>query len=96
MEKHSFEIEMAKDLGISAAVVYDRIYDLCQEQARNGTDYHDGLFWVRMPYKAFRKFFPYMATDTVSRAIKKLNNEGLIMTGHYGGKYDNSNWYAAT
>lgn len=96
MKKQSVVIGLANKLGVSAAVVYERIYDLCSEKARRDADYHDGFFWVRMPYKEFRKVFPYMADGTVSRAIRKLRDEGLIMVAHYDEHNSITNWYTTT
>lgn len=96
MIKHSFEVELANKMGVHTTVVYERLHDLCAEKARLNADYHDGLFWVRMPYKDFPKIFPYMNAATVSRAIKKLKDEGLVVVGHYDEHNRLVNWYATT
>lgn len=93
MKKQSTVIRLAKTLGVSAAVVYERVYDLCSEKARRDADYHDGFFWVRMPCKDFRKIFPYMSEGTVYKAIRKLRDEGLIMVAHYDEHNSIVNWF---
>lgn len=96
MIKHSFEVELVNKIGVRATAVYERLHDLCAEKARLDTDYHDGLFWVRMPHKDFHKIFPYMSEATVFRAIKKLKAEGLVVAGHYDQTNSIVNWYATT
>lgn len=96
MRKQSVVIGLAKKLGIPAAVVYERVYDLCRDKARRNVDYHDGFFWVRMTYKDFRKIFPYMAEATVYRALRKLRDEGLIMVARYDKNHGPANWYTTT
>lgn len=96
MIKHSFEVGLVKKLGVRTAAVYERLHDLCEEKARLNADYHDGLFWVRMPYKDFPKIFPYMSETTVAHAVRKLKAEGLIVVGHYDERNSVTNWYATT
>lgn len=96
MIKHSLEVRLSNKFGVHTTAVYERLHDLCAEKARFNADCHDGLFWVRMPHKDFRRVFPYMSETTVSRAIKKLKAEGLIVVGHYDETNSLVNWYAAT
>lgn len=96
MIKHSVETVLVNKFGVRTAVVYERLHDLCAEKARLNVDYHDGLFWVRMPCKEFRRVFPYMSGTTVSKAIKRLKDEGLVMVGHYDERNSLVNWYATT
>lgn len=96
MRKHSFEVWMAQELGVRAALVYECLHSLCSEKAMRNADYHDGLFWVRISYKDFNKIFPYMSEDTICRALRKLKNEGLIVVAHYDENNGTTNWYATT
>lgn len=96
MRKHSFEVELANKVGIRAAVIYECLHDLCAEKARRDADYHDGLFWVKMPMSLLRRIFPYMSENTITRSIKKLKAEGLVMVDHYDEDNGTANWYATT
>lgn len=96
MIKHSVETALANKFGVRTAAVYERLHALCAEKAKINADYHDGLFWVRMPHKDFSKIFPYMSDSTVSNAIKKLKDEGLVVVGHYDSRNSVVNWYATT
>lgn len=71
-------------LGFSTAAVYVQLYDLYRKQRRRQKHYHAGRYWVRMPYKDFPRMFPDLSAVVVSHALKKLEDEGLLMMVHYG------------
>lgn len=79
-------------LGFSTAVVYSQLYDLYREQRRQQGHFHDGCYWVRMPYKDFPRMFQGLPTVIVSKAIEKLEDEGLLRMVHYG----RLSWYTIT
>lgn len=82
--------ELADRLGFSTAAVYDRLYDLYRRQRRRQGHFHDGRYWVRMPYKDFPRMFPHLPATTVSKALVKLGDEGLLSMVHYG----HLSWYS--
>lgn len=102
MVPYSLEDSLVRKLGLSTAAVYDRLYDLCREQERKTSGYHDGCFWVRIPYKDFPRVFPFLSAGTAAKALRKLRDEGLVMVGHYdesgvhGKRGGPVNWYALT
>lgn len=91
---------LVRELGLSTAAVYDQLYDLCREKERKNADYHDGCFWVRIPYRDFPRVFPYLSDGTVAKAFRKLRDKGLVIVGHYdetgihGERGGHVNWYA--
>lgn len=89
MGRYSFELELAERLGFSTAAVYDRLFDLCQEQKKKHVNHHDGCYWVQMTYKDFPRIFPYLAASTVDKALRKLRDEGLVRKVHHG----HISWY---
>lgn len=84
--------ELADRLGFSTAAVYAQLYDLFRKQRRRQGHYHDGCYWVRMPYGDFPRMFPELPAVTVSKALGKLENEGLLRMVHYG----RLSWYTIT
>lgn len=85
--------KLIKRLGsATTAVVYSRLYDLYRKQRRQQGHFHDGRYWVRMPYKDFPRMFPGLSADIVSEALGDLEDEGLLSMVHYGPL----SWYAAT
>lgn len=79
-------------LGFSTAAVYVQLYDLYRKQRRQQGHYHDGRYWVRMPYGDFPRMFPDLPADTVSKALGKLEDEGLLRMVHYR----HLSWYTIT
>lgn len=71
-------------LGFSTATVYVPLYDLYRKQRRQQGHYHAGCYWVRMPYKDFPRMFPDLPAVIVSKALEKLEDEGLLRMVHYG------------
>lgn len=71
-------------LGFSTAVVYVQLYDLYRRQRRRQGHYHDGRYWVRMPYDDFPRMFPDLSAAVVSKALGKLENEELLRMVHHG------------
>lgn len=96
MGKQSFDEGLAEEIGLNAAIIHERLYDLCVEKSRNNVDYHDGAFWVRIPQKELPGLCPYMAPTAVLRAMKKLTDGGYVLVGHYDENHGSTNWYAAT
>lgn len=79
-------------LGFSTAAVYASLYDLYRKQRRQQRHFHDGCYWVRMPYKDFPRMFPELPEAIVSKALGKLEDEGLIRMVHH----NHLSWYTIT
>lgn len=76
-------------LGFSAATVYAPLYDFYRKQRKRQGHYHAGRYWVRMPYKDFPRMFPDLPAVIVSKALEKLEDEGLLRMVHSG----SLSWY---
>lgn len=76
--------KLADRLGFSAAAVYVQLYDFYRKQRRRQRHFHDGRYWVRMPYDDFPRMFPELPACIVSKALEKLEGEGLLRMVHYG------------
>lgn len=92
MRRYSFELELAERLGVSTAAVYDRLYDLRQEQEKKHVNHHDGCYWVQMTPQDFPRIFPYLAASTVDKALRKLRNDGVVRKVRHG----RVSWYTIT
>lgn len=77
-------------LGFSAAAVYVPLYEFYRKQRKRQRHFHDGRYWVRMPYEDFPRMFPELPSVIVSKALGKLEDEGLLRMVHYG----HLSWYA--
>nr|UWG77974.1 MAG: Replication initiator protein A (RepA) N-terminus [Bacteriophage sp.] len=76
--------ELVDRLGFSAAAVYVPLYDLYRKQRRRQGHFHAGCYWVRMPYEDFPRMFPELPAVIVSKALRKLEDEGLLSMVHSG------------
>lgn len=95
--EHHFDIEIAEKYGILEAVLLDHFMFWDTKNEANESNYHDGLYWTYNSTKAMAKLFPYASIGQIRRALKKLEAEGLIVTGNYNkSTYDRTTWYALT
>lgn len=95
--EHSFDIEVAKEYGVQPAILLKNIYFWISKNRANEINYYDGNYWTYNSKKAFAELFPYMNARQVDYALKKLIDDGLIITGNYNKVgYDRTLWYAIT
>nr|UVN01759.1 MAG: hypothetical protein [Bacteriophage sp.] len=97
MKKHIFDIDVAQLVGLNAAVLLENITHWCEHNSANNTNLHDGHYWTYNSTKAFSELFPYMTVNAIRTALKKLKDNGLILTGNYNkSAYDRTMWYTLT
>lgn len=95
--EHSFDIEIAQEYGIQCAIILKNIYFWIEKNRANDKHFHDGKYWTYNSIKAMTELFPYMSKNTINRALDKLEEEGLVITGNFNGvAYDRTKWYALT
>lgn len=95
--EHSFDIEIAKEYGIQPAILLKNIYFWISKNRANETNYFDGNYWTYNSKKAFAELFPYMNARQIDYALKKLIDDGILITGNYNKMpYDRTLWYAIT
>ncbi len=95
--KHSFDIEIAKEYGIKPAILLENINYWIEKNKANCVHFYDGKYWTYNSKSAFAKLFPYMNARQIGYAIKKLIENGLIITGNFNEqRYDRTLWYAIT
>ena len=95
--EHHFNIEIATQYGILEAVILKNFYFWIKKNEANDKNYHDGHYWTYNSTKALHKLFPYASERKIRNAIKKLEDEKLIITGNYNqSAYDRTMWYALT
>ena len=95
--EHSFNIDVAKVYGVHSAILLNNIAFWCLKNKANGTNLHDGHYWTYNSKKAFSELFPYMTARQIDYALKRLIDEGVLITGNYNANaYDRTLWYAVT
>lgn len=97
MKKHILDIGVAQLVGPNAALILENISYWCEHNAANNTNLHDGHYWTYNSTKAFGELFPYMTVNVIRTALKKLKDNGLILTGNFNkSAYDRTTWYTLT
>lgn len=93
--RHYFNTELAKIVGLHAAVIYHHFCFWCKQNEREGVNEKDGLYWTFHSAPELMKFFPYLTKRQILYAIKKLEEKGLIRIGCYNKLgMDRTYWYA--
>lgn len=96
-EIHYFDINVAKLYGVNCAVILQNIHHWVKKNEANGINFRDGYYWTYNSTKAFQALFPYLSQKQIETALKKLRDEGVIITANYNEmKYDRTLWYAIT
>lgn len=94
---HNFNIAVAKELGIAPAVILNNLYWWIEKNRANEKHFHDGAYWTYNSRKAFCMQFPYLTERQIEYALRKLVDEGYVITGNYNkSTYDRTLWYSIT
>lgn len=92
---HYFDPNVAVDVGVNAAILYQNIKNWCEHNRANGRNEYDGLYWTFNSMVAFSKLFPYLSEAQVRQALKVLEAKGYIKSGNFNKiAYDRTKWYA--
>lgn len=95
--EHSFNIELAKEYGILEAILIKNIWFWIEKNRANEKNFYDGTYWTYNSTRAFNELFPYASESSIKRALKGLQEKGIIKTGNYNkSAYDRTLWYAFT
>ena len=81
MALQSFDQNVAVKVGVTAAVVYEKIAARC------------GLYWTQGDPSLFASLLTFSSQTEIDEALDKLVRAGLVKTGSYGGR--SIEWYAA-
>ena len=91
---YSFDEEVAKEVGVNAAIILDKFTWWIRQNEANERNYHDGRYWTYNSTKALTSMFPFFSAKQIGRILKKLINDGYLMTGNYNKiAFDRTLWY---
>lgn len=95
--EHSFDIDIAKEYGIPAAILLKHIYYWVEKNRVNEKHCINGEYWTYCSVKAFGELFPYMGAKVIRNGLQKLEDGGLVKVGCFNDQvYDRTKWYALT
>lgn len=93
--KHYFEVEVAADVGINAAVVFENIAFWILHNEKQGKNERDGVHWMYATQKDLAGQFDYLTEKQVRTAIEKLKAADYLRVGNYNRHgYDKTLWYS--
>lgn len=94
---HSFNVHIAEKYGVHAAVLLNNLEHWIAKNKANGKHFYEGTYWTYNSRRAFAELFPYMNARQIDYALKKLIDDGIIITGNFNQiAYDRTLWYAIT
>lgn len=94
---HSFNIDIAKKVGIAGAVLLNNIYWWVDKNAKNQINFYEDKYWTYNKKSAYLEQFPYLTENQLEYALTKLRDAGYIEVGNFNkSKYDRTLWYTLT
>ena len=94
---HFFNTEIAKQYGLEESILLENIYFWVKKNKANNQNYHNGKYWTYNSIRAFKILFDYMSESKIYRALKKLEEAGLIEIGDFNAdRYKRPSWYTVT
>lgn len=97
IKNHSFNVAVAKDVGILPAIILNNIYFWVDYNEKNGTNYYEDHYWSYNSVTAFQRQFSYATQKQIRTALEKLRDEGYILTANYNkAPFDRTLWYTVT
>lgn len=94
---HYFNTEIAKEVGVNAAVILENIAHWVLRNKANDKNFYDGHYWTYNSNAAMAELFPYMNARQVRTALDSLRKNGMVLTGNYNkSRYDRTLWYTVS
>ena len=95
MREHHFRIEDAVEYGVEKAILLYNIEYWLGKNKANGKNLKDGYYWTYNSSTAFFKLFPYLSVRSISRWLKQLEDDGIILSTYKYNKFgaDKTKWY---
>ena len=94
---HYFNTEIAKEVGVNAAVIMENIAHWVLKNKANDKNFYDGHYWTYNSRTAMTALFPYLSEKQVRYALDALRKADMVITGNYNkSSYDRTLWYTVS
>lgn len=91
---HSFDVGIAKELGMNAAVVFNHIVYWLRINCVKDHNVHDGKVWMYESQQDIASCLDYLTVEEVKKAVVKLLDSGILIKGNYNANpFDKTAWY---
>lgn len=86
-----FDVDLANCIGVDEAIIVSQI-----KYWMDRTEHvYDERKWVYNTIESWSEQFSFWSKDKVFRLLKKLEKDGILITGNYNkNKYDRTKWYS--
>ena len=92
--KHYYDTEIAKDVGVIAAAIFEHIRYWVEQNQASGVNFEDDRYWMYSTIADFQEYFDYLSADQIRRAMRKLIDKSYITTGNYNKRsFDRTTWF---
>lgn len=94
---YSFDGAVAKDVGVSAAIVFHHIAHWIKFNEVHDQNFINGRYWMYDTMVNMQKFLNFYNERTIKRSIDKLVEGGYLLRDELSqDKYNHTKWYALT
>lgn len=92
----TFHAKLAAKIGVNEAIVLQQIHYWLEKNRETNNNFKEGRYWTYNTYKEWKKEnFQFWSTRTISRAIKSLEKQGLLITDNFNkAGFDKTKWYS--
>lgn len=104
MSMHSFDPEVAAEVGVVPAVIYSNLLFWVMRNAAEAEmndkgdarrHFHDGRWWTYNSVSALARLYPYLTQDQIRRALEKLESAALVVVGNFhADRFRRAKWYS--
>lgn len=93
--KHCFNVAVAADVGVNAAIVLENIHYWIEHNKKKGRNKKEGRFWMYSTNADMAENFEYLSAKQTRTAIEKLIDAEYLLTGCFNKHgYDRTRWFA--
>jgi hypothetical protein len=97
MSYHSFDPQVAKQYGVTEAVIIQHFQFWIRHNKSNTRNQFEGRTWTYNSAKAMAEIFPYLTAKMIYGAICRLQEHRVLIKSNFNDhKYDRTSWYAFT
>jgi hypothetical protein len=92
---HQFDEDVAKEYGVSPAVMIASIQRWIRRNRANEKHRHDDRTWTYNSWRSWAELFPFWTADQVRRILEKLIELKVLRVGNFNKTgFDRTTWYA--
>ena len=89
-----FNTEIAQDVGLTAAVIYEYIMEGVSHSMTHREFSHEGVYWTRQSVAEIALFLPFFTEKQIRSSLNELVSNGYLKSGCFNkDPRDRTKWY---